>query len=88
MEIRTRIKFGDRDVDATQIDFKSIKEEWNEYQALDGTTLKIKVVLTNVYKLDEYDQELNPIYVVKSSNVLATTVPGHLKKGATKLQVQ
>jgi hypothetical protein len=88
MERRTRINFGGRDVDATQLDFKTIKEEWNEYQASDGTTLKIKIVLTDVYKLDQYDQDSNPIYVVKSSNVLATSVPEHLKKGATKVQVQ
>jgi len=88
MERRTRINFGGREVDATQVDFKSIKEEWNEYQASDGTTLKLKVVLTDIFRLDQYDQDLNPIYVVKSSNVLSSSVPENLKKGATKVQVQ
>lgn len=88
MERRIRINFGGREVDATQVDFKSIKEEWNEYQASDGTSLKLKVVLTDVYRLDEYDNDLNPIYVVKSSNVLSSSVPEHLRKGATKVQVQ
>jgi hypothetical protein len=88
MERRTRINFGGREVDATPVDFKTIKEEWNEYHVSDGTTLKLKVVLTDVYRLNEYDQDSNPVYVVKSSNVLSSSVPEHLKKGATKRQVQ
>ena len=73
-------------MDAIQIDFKSTKEEWNEYQAEDGTVLRLKAVVSEVYRLDEYDQESKPIYVMKSSNILSSSVPEHLKKGAAKLQ--
>jgi hypothetical protein len=86
MERRTRIKFGGKEVDATQIDFKSIKEEWNEYQAEDGTVIRLKVVVSEVYRLDDYDQDSKPIYVIKSSNVLSSSVLEHLKKGAAGLQ--
>jgi hypothetical protein len=88
MEQRTRIMFGGREVEATQLDYTTTKEEWNEYQASDGTILKVKIVLTNVFRLDEYDNDLNPIYVVKSSNVLSLSVPEHLKKGVITGQIQ
>jgi len=88
MEERTKIKVGNADLDATRIGFKAIKEEWNEYQVADGTIIKLKLVVTDVFKTDDYDQDLNPIYVVKSSNVMSVSSPEHLKKGATKVQVQ
>ncbi len=86
MEKRTTINFGGREVEATELGFKGIKEEWNEYQADDGTILRLKVVLSEIYRLDEYDPDSKPIYVIKSSNVLSSSVPEHLKKGAAKIQ--
>ncbi len=86
MERRTRINFGGREVDATEVDIKAIKEQWDEYQAEDGTVLRLKVVVSNVYRLDEYDPDSNPIYVIKSSNVLSSSVPEHLKRGAARIQ--
>jgi len=86
MEKRTMINFGGRTVEATEVGFKGIKEEWNEYQADDGTVLRFKAVVTEVFRLDEYDQDSKPIYVVKSGNVLASSVPELLKKGAAKVQ--
>jgi hypothetical protein len=38
--------------------------------------------MTNIVRLlDKRDQEGNPIYVAKTSNVMAVSVPGKLKKG-------
>ncbi|HEY9072934.1 MAG TPA: hypothetical protein VIN67_02275 [Desulfobaccales bacterium] len=73
-------------MEATELGFKGLKEEWNEYQADDGTVLRFKAVVTEIYRLDEYDQDSKPIYVIKSSNVLSSSVPEHLKKGAANLQ--
>ena len=86
MEKRTTINLGGRNVEATEIDFKSIKEDWNEYQAEDGTIIRLKLIATEMYRLDEYDQDNKPIYIVKSSNVLSSSVPEHLKKGAARIQ--
>lgn len=33
------------------LDFEVVKEDWNEYKLSDGTTLKVKVVLTGVRRL-------------------------------------
>jgi len=86
MEKRTRINFGGRNVEATEVGFKSLKEEWNEYQADDGTLIRLKVVVSEIIRLDDYDQDSKPIYVVKSSNVLSSSVPEHLKKGGATVQ--
>lgn len=82
MERNTKVPFEGKAAEGLDIDFKTIKEEWNEYQVNDGTIIRMKVVVTNIVKLtDKYDKEGNPIYLVKSSNVLSISAPEKLKKG-------
>jgi hypothetical protein len=66
---------------ATDIDWKEGSEVWNTYQLSDGTQLKIKIVLRGIKRLDEYEQDGNPIYVINSINVVrAVDVSKNLKK--------
>lgn len=82
MERSTKVPFEGKISEGLDMDFKTIKEEWNEYQTNDGTIIRMKVVVTNIVKLTEkYDKEGNPIYLVKSSNVLSISAPEKLKKG-------
>jgi len=64
-----------------KIDFKAIKEEWNEYELEDGTKLKVKLVLVDVLRFPDYTPLGEPVYQIMSRNVLKTTyVPDDLKK--------
>jgi hypothetical protein len=82
MERNVKIPYQGLTVDGEELDFKTVSEEWNEYQTSDGSTIRLKLVLTNIVKLlDKTDQDGNPIYVAKSSNVMAVSVPGKMKKG-------
>ncbi len=75
------IKWQGRDVDGLEVRFRSNHEEWNEYTLEDGTTLRMKAVVSEIIRLnDEYDQEGNPIYVVKSGNMLVVKAPDNLKR--------
>jgi hypothetical protein len=83
MERNIKVPFEGKIVEGLEMDFKSVKEDWNEYQVNDGVIIRMKVVVTNIAKIpDKYDPEGNPIYVVKSSNVLSTSAPEKLKKGS------
>jgi|APFre7841882630_1041343.scaffolds.fasta_scaffold13533_4 hypothetical protein len=83
MERNIKVPFEGKIVEGLEMDFKSVKEDWNEYQVNDGAIIRMKVVVTNIAKIpDKYDPEGNPIYVVKSSNVLSTSAPEKLKKGS------
>ena len=76
-----KLRFQGRDVDGLELKFKSIREEWNEYDLEDGTTIRLKAVVTDVVRLNgEYDQEGNPVYVVKSGNMMVVKAPDELKK--------
>jgi len=82
MERTIKVPFEGKTVDGLDMDFKSIKEDWNEYQINDGTIVRMKVVVVNIAKVtDKYDNEGNPVYIVKTSNVLAISAPEKLKKG-------
>jgi hypothetical protein len=83
MERNIKVPFEGKIVEGLEMDFKSVKEDWNEYQVNDGAIIRMKVVVTNIAKIpDKYDPEGHPIYVVKSSNVLSTSAPEKLKKGS------
>ncbi len=86
MERKIKVNYKGQLVDAVEMDFKAT-EEWNEYELSDGTILRMKAVTSNIIKvLGEYDDDGNPVYMVKSSNVLGVSAPKNLKSGAAKEQ--
>ncbi len=76
-----KVPFKGREVDATEVDFQTRKEEWNEYQLMDGTSIKMKLVVSEIFRVpDEWDNEGNPLYVVKSQNILVARSPNNIKR--------
>lgn len=66
--------------DAVEIDFSEEKEFWNEYSLEDGTTLKVKLVLRGVKRLNRHEPDGTPVYVINSMNVVrAVNVPLEIK---------
>lgn len=64
-----------RKIEATDVDFRTKKEDWNEYALEDGSVLKFKTVVTSVIRTGDYDQTRNPVYLVRSTNVTQVKVP-------------
>ena len=78
---RIKINFNGQQVDADAIDVNQSNERWNEYLLEDGTILKLKAVLTNVYRIDgQYDAEVNPMYILQSTNVITANAPQELRR--------
>jgi hypothetical protein len=76
-----KINFQGHDVEATEVQFQTHKEDWNEYQLMDGTVIKIKTVMGEIFRIEGmYDSEGNPVYQVKTSNLLIVKSPDALKK--------
>jgi hypothetical protein len=67
--------------DATLMTFRTTSEDFNEYLLDDNTVLKLKMVVTDVARIDGmYDQFGNPIYIVQSTNVLSVDAPDERRK--------
>jgi len=76
-----KIKWQGREVDTLSIPFKSIKEDWNEYDLEDGTTLRMKAVVSDIVRVDgQFDPEGNPLYLVKAGNMVVVNSPDNLKE--------
>jgi hypothetical protein len=58
------------ETDKVEVDAKPFSEEWNEYTLADGTPVRVKLVLISVFRTKHYDQFGEPVYVVKSDNVV------------------
>ena len=76
-----KINWQGQEVDGIEVRSKSVTEDWNEYDLEDGSTLRLKVFISDILRLqDKYDQEGNPIYIVKSGNIVVVKAPDNLKK--------
>ena len=61
--------------------FQTGAEYFNEYLVEDGTVVKLKLVVTEILRLDgEYDAEGSPIYIVISTNVPYVSAPDDLRQ--------
>ncbi len=70
-----------REVEGTVMPYQTGREEWNEYLVEDGTIIRMKLVATEIVRLDgEYDPQGNPAYVIQSTNVTSVSAPDDLKK--------
>ena len=74
---RQKIKGPDgKEHDATPIGFQNAREYWNEYLLDDGTIIRLKLVATEVLRVDGMkDANGGPVYVVKSTNVITSNPP-------------
>lgn len=81
MERRRKVNLNGQDYQAVEIPFQTGAEHWNEYLLNDGTVIKLRTVTSQVLRVEgEYDNDGNPRYVVKSTNVMAVSAPDKLRK--------
>jgi len=81
MERKTKIMFNGKMHDATFIPVTSSQEPWNEYILDDGSLLRLKTVVTEIYRIDGlYNAEGEPLYSIKSKNIASANSPEDLKR--------
>ena len=67
-----KVQYQGRQVDGKPVDFLTRKEDFNEYQLTDGKVIRIKMVVTQIIKLEgEKAPDGNPVYLIQSQNVVA-----------------
>jgi hypothetical protein len=74
------LKIGDKTVAGTLVDFETVREEYNSYKLSDGSTIRMKTVVTNIIRTEEFTPTGEPVYIVNSQNVLVADVPEELKR--------
>jgi len=67
--------------DAELIEVQQSSEQWNQYLLADGSVVRFKAVVTEVWRIiGEHDAEGNPAYVVRSRNVVTVNAPDELRR--------
>ena len=70
-EKKIKIPLFGHDVDATEVPISKSAENFNEYTLADGSTIRLKVVATAIFRLEgQYTPEGDPIYLVKNGQVV------------------
>jgi hypothetical protein len=67
--------------DATELSCQNAREHWNEYLLDDGAILRLKPVATEIFRIDDmFDNDGNPVYILKSTNIVTVNAPDNLKR--------
>lgn len=65
---------------STDLDFTELEEHWNIYQLSDGTKLKVKLIVRGVKRLNQFEPDGTPVYLINSMNVVrAVDIPDSVK---------
>lgn len=71
MARKVRVKVGDKEVDAMDMDFTVRHEEWNEYELADGGRLRVRTTVATILRvLDDngkpaFDEAGDPVFAVR-----------------------
>jgi len=63
-----------RVVTGKKLSFRTVKEDWNEYELEDGSKLYVKLVLIDVIRRDQFNEIGEPVYQILSQNAVKVKV--------------
>lgn len=67
--------------DGIPVDVSSTNENFNQYLLEDGTVLRTRAILVSVTRVpDVYDNQDNPLYIVRQQNLVIAESPESLRK--------
>jgi hypothetical protein len=72
--------FQNRMVQGESLEFEAKSEPFSHYTLEDGTQVKAKLVLLNVVKLDEYNDEGVPVYQFQLQQLIGVDAPESVKR--------
>ena len=75
------VKFEGKDCTGVEVDVEESTERWSSVRLADGSRLRLKASVLTVVRLDDrFDNDDNPIYMVKSTNLLSVNSPDSIRK--------
>lgn len=62
---------GGMQVEGERVDFEALEEPWSKYKLPDGTIVRMKIVVSDILRSSQKNKAGEPIFAVRSSNVVA-----------------
>jgi len=73
---KIRLNLGGNVVETEKMTVRPVEEPWSIYRTEDGDIIKLKLVVSDVFKLPNPDPVTGlPQFIVKSSNIMSVEVP-------------
>ena len=70
------MNIGDKAVEAESMSFKASEEPWTIYKLDDGSVIKLRPVVSGIFKLPGQDPVTGlPQFLIRSSNVVSVEPP-------------
>ena len=74
--MKMKLNLGGKTVEGERMEFKPIDENWNRYRLEDGTVVKLRLIVSEIFRLSGADPLTGiPQFLAKSSNVIAVEPP-------------
>ena len=74
-ERKMKMTFEGKEMDVWDIPIVESTERWTELRLEDGAVLRVKVVVSQVFRLTEKDIHGNPRYAINSTNAVVLGEP-------------
>jgi len=65
-----KININGKEIEGESIGFSAVGESWNEYHLEDGSTARIKTVVTRIIRTEERNQDGTRVYSMQSQLVM------------------
>ena len=77
--IKMKVNVEGKMIEAEKMSFKLVEDPWCVYRLEDGTLLKIKVMVAEVFRMPTKDPLTGlPNFIVKSTNLMSVDPPDKL----------
>jgi len=77
---KKKYQLGNQQVFGQEVEFEAIAEPWSQFKLADGSQVKVKLVLLNAARLDEYTDQGDPLYQFQLQQIIAVVAPDQLKR--------
>lgn len=65
-----KVRVNNEEVEAVQVPFSAVNESWAEYHMDDGRILRVKVIVTKIFRTEKMNEDGIPLYSVASQQVI------------------
>jgi len=75
-----KVNFQGQIRDAVSVDFEAEKETFSTYILHDGSSLKLKAVLTEVMRVEGvFSPNGDPVYMIQAAQIMSVSAPDSLR---------
>jgi len=80
VSLKKTFPYQGRQVQGESVGFESVSEPWAQYTLADGTNVKVKLILLDAVRLDEFNEQGDPVYQLQFQQIMGMVAPDSLKR--------